>query len=43
MSSVDKALFMLRNLPRVAIHNIRDLPERQRMRELMVNESITKN
>jgi hypothetical protein len=33
MSSIEKALLMLRNLPRVAMHNIRDLPERQRVRE----------
>ena len=37
MASVEKALNMLRNLPRVAINNIKDLPERILLRKKQVN------
>ena len=36
MSSIEKALGMLRKLPRVAIHNVKDLPEYQRVRKIQV-------
>jgi hypothetical protein len=36
MASVESALQMLRNLPRVAIHNIKDLPEAIRARQAKV-------
>ena len=36
MSSVEKALQLLRTLPRVALNNIRDLPEFQKIRHKMV-------
>jgi hypothetical protein len=36
MASVEKALQMLRGLPRVAIHNIKDLPEQIRSNKLKV-------
>jgi hypothetical protein len=38
MASVEKALQMLRNLPRVAIHNIKDLPEQIKMRKKQVKK-----
>ncbi len=37
MSSVEKALQLLRSLPRVALNNIRDLPEFQKIRHKMVS------
>ncbi len=37
MSSVEKALLMLRNMPRVALNNIRDLPEAARNRKKQVS------
>ena len=37
MSSTEKALAMLRNLPRVTLHNIKDYPEYQKLRKLKVN------
>ena len=40
MASVEKALQMLRNLPRVAIHNIKDLPEQIKMRKKQVEKKI---
>jgi large subunit ribosomal protein L15 len=33
MSSVEKALQMVRNLPRVSLNNIRDLPEYAKLRK----------
>lgn len=36
MSSVEKALLMLRNLPRVGLNNIRDLPEAAKARQKQV-------
>lgn len=36
MSSIENALSMLRKLPRVAIHNIKELPEQIKLREKMV-------
>ena len=38
MSSTEKALAMLRNLPRVTLHNIKDFPEFQKQRKLKVNK-----
>lgn len=41
MASVEKALLMLRNLPRVAINNVRDYPEviRERKKQVLLNFS----
>lgn len=36
MSSVEKALLMLRNLPRVALNNIKEYPEIIRLRKKQV-------
>ena len=36
MSSVEKALLMLRNLPRVGLNTIRDLPEAAKNRKAKV-------
>lgn len=36
MSSIEKALLMLRNLPRVTLSNIKDLPEFQILRKKQV-------
>ncbi len=41
MGSIEKALLMLRNLPRVALHNIRDLPEYQKLRLKQVRSSCS--
>ena len=39
MASVEKALLMLRNLPRVGLNNIRDLPigAKQREKKVTIN------
>lgn len=37
MASIEKALLMLRKLPRVAIHNVREFPEVVKEREKMVS------
>lgn len=37
MASVEKALHMLRNLPRVALHNVREYPEVIRERKKQVH------
>jgi hypothetical protein len=36
MSSIEKALVMLRNLPRVTLSNIKDFPEFQKARKRKV-------
>lgn len=40
MASVEKALLMLRNLPRVGLNNIRDLPigAKQREKKVTINK-----
>ena len=38
MSTIEKALAMLRNLPRVSLNNIKDYPEFQKKRKLQVNK-----
>jgi hypothetical protein len=40
MASVEKALQMLRSLPRVALNNIRDLPVSAKHRQKSVNIHI---
>lgn len=39
MASVEKALLMLRNLPRVALNNVRDYPEviRERKKQVLLS------
>ncbi len=37
MSSVEKALHLLRSLPRVGLNTIRDLPEAAKNRKLQVH------
>lgn len=40
MSTIEKALVMLRNLPRVTLQNIKDLPERAKIRRKKVNHLL---
>lgn len=36
MSTTEKALYLLRNLPRISIHNIKDYPEYETIRRKQV-------
>jgi hypothetical protein len=42
MASVEKALLMLRNLPRIGLNTIRDLPEAAKNRKAQVITFITR-